>query len=151
MLLGFSVGCSKGTSEKSTPISMDGEVVLISNGKNENFLTISTYIQNNQNKEMEPFYVEFKINDKWLSSKLEDNKFIVGDEIVGEDGKLFTIKQNSGNKIGGTYKIISPVDEKKLKTAIEKDNAVEAILLSQDKKEIMTCFINKYWKEIRQN
>ncbi|WHY87047.1 hypothetical protein QNH39_04070 [Neobacillus novalis] len=145
MLFILIVGCSKDEPEKS--ITMNGEIVLHSVDKNENYLTISTTVKNNQHKNIEPFYVEYKINDKWLSSIFEDSKIIVGKKIGGGDGQLFTIKPKSSYQIGENYKIVSPVDEKKLKQAIEKENAVEVILLNQDKKVIMTGYINKYLKQ----
>lgn len=140
------VGCSNRKSEES--ITMEGEVVLHSIDKNENYLTISTTIQNNQNKDTEPFYVKLIINDKWLGSQFDDTEIIVGKEIRGDDGKLFTIKKNAAYQIGENYKIASPIDEKKLKRAIEKDKVVEVILLNEDKKVIGKGYVEKFWKQI---
>lgn len=147
----FTTGCSSSNAQSKSPLTItNGKAVLIPDGKGGRNITFWVSVKNDQYKKSEPFYVEFDVKDKWLSLQLKKHKIIVGDWIVGR-GNPFTVKANCTFGIGGTYKISSPVDENKLKTAVEKNKAVEVRLLTNNNKLITKGFITKYGKDLTKN
>jgi hypothetical protein len=124
----------------------NGKAVLISDGKDQ-AITFNVKLENNAKVDLESFFVEFDVQNEWLASKLEQKKFIVGEGIVGEKGKLFTLKSKNDTEIGGTMRLIQEIDDKQLKKVIEEEKGVKVNILDEENKVIKTNYLQNFHKE----
>ncbi|MFC3018564.1 hypothetical protein, partial [Virgibacillus litoralis] len=140
-----------GCSESGTISLTEGsKVVLIPDGDEGYALTFAAIIENNTNSKSAPFYVQFKIQDEWLNSKLEQDEFIVGEsmEVNNSGGTLHRIDANSDFHTGTTLRVIGATKINKLKKTIEQNDSVKVNLLNEDKEIIQSDFINTFGKDL---
>ncbi|MDC3412454.1 hypothetical protein NC797_05035 [Aquibacillus sp. 3ASR75-11] len=141
----FVSGCS---TSRTISISDNSKIALIPDGEGGKALTFAVIMENNSNKESVPFYVEFEIEDEWLSSIVEKNKFIVGESMgVDKLGALYSIEANSEFQAGHTYRIAGEIEEIKLKETIEQNDSVKVNLLNEKEKVIYSDFIRNFGKD----
>ena len=113
-------------------------------------VTFALFAGNNTDKNLEPFYVQFDVQNEWLRSKLEQDTLIVGEGIMGDnlEGQLFTVEAHTPSFMaGGTIRLTEKIDEGRLKAVIEQEQAVKVTLLDEEKEVVKSGFITDFGKD----
>ncbi|MEN1970288.1 hypothetical protein WMZ97_19725 [Lentibacillus sp. N15] len=133
-------GCDK--QKPDLVITKNSKVVYID--EQGQYLTFDVSIKNKSITEAASFQVKINILDQAIASKLSMNELLIGEALTGKKGtgKIYKVSPDEETHVGGTIEVTEKIDKVRFRKAIEKNKAIEALILNDEEDRLASEYIN---------